>query len=229
MKMLKKILFFFSLFLIYLIIKEFLTLYVQIKSLHPYAAYAFLVLVCFVFAYFVIIPVLKILALPRVFGPIRNRELIPAEISKRMQNFRNNAYLQSIDFDISTVPENQEGYDQVVKQLEKKAENLRKIHVSQMFYSTAIAQNGFLDALFILSGSINHIKEMFALYHGRISNRELWIIARKIYYSMAIGGSEGVEYATEEIISKFASQGLKSIPFIDKILSSLADGLVNAT
>jgi len=45
---------------------------------------------------------------------------------------------------------------------------------------------------------------------------------------MAIGGSEGVTYAADEIFSKFATGGVKSIPFADKIFSSLADGFINA-
>ena len=45
---------------------------------------------------------------------------------------------------------------------------------------------------------------------------------------MAIAGSEGVEYATEEIVSKLASDSVKGLPFIEKILGSVTDGFVNA-
>ena len=45
---------------------------------------------------------------------------------------------------------------------------------------------------------------------------------------MAIAGSESVEVATEELFSKFSTEGLKSVPFIDKIMGSIADGYVNA-
>ena len=69
---------------------------------------------------------------------------------------------------------------------------------------------------------------MFILYHGRVSNKDLWAIAKKVYLSMAIGGSEGVEYATQELFSKFATEGFKSVPFADRIFGSLADGFVNA-
>ena len=45
---------------------------------------------------------------------------------------------------------------------------------------------------------------------------------------MAISGSEGVEYATQEVFSKFATEGFKSVPFADRIFGSIADGFVNA-
>ena len=34
--------------------------------------------------------------------------------------------------------------------------------------------------------------------------------------------------STDEVFSKFASQSIKNIPFIDKIMTSLTDGLINA-
>ena len=229
MKLIKKILFFISLFFLYIIFKEFLNLYSQMKSIHPYAGYAILILLGGIFIYFVILPVLKIIKIPKTYGPTKDKNKEESLISNRIKKFKENKYLKSIDFDFSEITNNKDGYNKIIKELEKEVNRLRKIHISQIFYSTSIAQNGFLDAILILSGSINHIKEIFILFNGRVSNRDLINIAKKVYYSIAIGGSEGVEYATEEIISKFASQGMKSIPFIDKILSSIADGLVNAT
>ncbi len=228
MKFIKKILFFISLFLLYIIIREFLELYATMKSIHPYAGYGTLIAVLGVFIYFIVIPVLKILKIPKSYAPTTDKDKESQLITERIENFRKNAFLLRNNFDFSDISEDKESYDKIIKVLEKECNNLRKKNVSNLFYSTSIAQNGFLDAILILSASINHIKEIFLLYNGRVSNRDLWTICKKIYYSMAIGGSEGVEYATEEVFSKFATEGLKSIPFIDKILSSLADGLVNA-
>ncbi|MBC8384334.1 MAG: hypothetical protein H8E57_02310 [Candidatus Cloacimonetes bacterium] len=228
MKFIKKILFFISLFLLYIIIREFLELYTTMKSLHPYAGYGTLIVIAGIFIYFVIIPVLKILRIPKSFAPTTEKSKEEKLIAERIENFRKNDFLIKSDFDFSDISNDKEGYNKIIKVLEKECNSLRKRHVSQLFYSTSIAQNGFLDAILILSASINHIKEIFLLYNGRVSNRDLFTIGKKVYYSMAIGGSEGVEYATEEVFSKFATEGLKSIPFIDKILASLADGLVNA-
>jgi hypothetical protein len=72
------------------------------------------------------------------------------------------------------------------------------------------------------------IKEIFVLYNGRVSNKDLIIIAKKVYYSIVIGGSEGIEYVTDEFISKFAIGGINNIPFISKVTGSLADGFINA-
>jgi hypothetical protein len=198
------------------------------KTVHIYAAYGTLAIIGFVFIYFVFFPILKILRIPKNYGPTTDKSKEPELIAKRIENFRKNDFLIEQNFDFSDINEDEDSYNRIIKVITKRASELRKVHVSQLFYSTAIAQNGFLDAILILSASINHIKEIFLLYNGRVSNRDLIIIGKKVYYSMAIGGSEGVEYATEEIFSKFATESLKSIPFIDKILASIADGFVNA-
>jgi len=228
MKYIKKIIFFISLFVLYIIFKEFLQLYVYMKNVHPYAAYATLAVIVLVFVIYVIVPILKILKIPKNLGPTLDKDKETELISQRIERFRKNKFLQEQDFDFSEIRNDKENYNKILKVLSKETSEVRKSRVSQLFYSTAIAQNGFLDAILILSASINHIKEIFLLYNGRVSNRDLLTIGKKVYYSMAIGGSEGVEYVTEEIFSKFAVDSLKSIPFIDKIFSSIADGFVNA-
>ena len=220
MKYIKKVLFFLTLFLFYFIFKEFFSLYFYLKSLDPYFAYGFLVLLSIGIIYFVLIPIFNIIRYPRHYAPVKDKSKAEGELKKRINRFRTNKYLKSINFDFSVIKEDEESYKKIISTLEKETARIRKEHVSQLFYSTTIAQNGFLDAIFILSASINLIKDIFILYNGRVSNRDLWKITGKIYYAVAIGGSEGVEYATEEIFSKFATQSLKSIPFIDKILSS---------
>ena len=228
MKIIKKILWFLSLILVYAVVKECISLYSYLHSIHPYLGYAGLAVFAFIFIYFVIIPIAKILRIRSYYGPVTDQAKIKDLIKKRIDNFKNNPYLIEQQFDFSDIQYTEESYKKIIKVLNKRADKLRDAHVSQVFYSTAVAQNGFLDALFILSGSINHVKALFILYNGRVSNRDLWVIAKNVYLSMAIGGSEGTEYATDEMFSKFASDSLKSIPFLDKIITSVADGMVNA-
>lgn len=46
-------------------------------------------------------------------------------------------------------------------------------------------------------------------------------MGKQLNYSMAIGGSETVGYATAEILSKLSPVGMKSIPFGDEIFAPL--------
>lgn len=224
----KRILAFLSILLIYFIAKEFLDLYVSLNAVHPYLAYAFIVLAAGVLVYFVGIPVYRIIRIPKAPRPLTSEDNLEKELAKRFELLEKNPFLLSIEYDMASVPRTKEGYERVMRVLRKESARIRNKYVNGLFYSSAISQNGFIDAILILSSSVNLVKDTFVLYNGRVSNRDLLTIGRQVYYSMAIGGSETVEYATGEIFSKLSTQGMKSIPFFDKILGSLADGFVNA-
>jgi hypothetical protein len=228
MKMIKKIATFISIFLLYFIIKEFLALYTFTRSIHPWAGYATVVLIAIFIGYFIIIPISQILRLRPRYIPTTKRDDVEKLVQVRLKHFKTNRYLRESDFDFQSITWDEKGYRQITTFLKPEAERLRKKYITQLFYSTAIAQNGFLDAILILSSSINLVKDLFLLYHGRVSNRDLWKIAKMVYFSVAIGGSEGVEYATDEIFSKLTASSIKSIPFASRILGSLADGFINA-
>ncbi len=228
MKIVRRILFFFAIFLTYFILRELLELYVLTRSLHPVFGYLTLIILAGIIFYFIAIPIYKIIKIPKNYAPITDINKAPEIIRQRIQNFKRNQFLINANVDFDSIEENEEGYKKIIPILETECELVRKKYVLQLFYSSSISQNGFLDAILILSSSVNLVKDLFILYHGRVSNKDLWAIAKKVYFSMAIGGSEGVEYATQELFSKFATDSFKSVPFADKIFGSLADGFVNA-
>jgi len=228
MRFINRILFFFSLFIMYLIGRELIELYLLMKSVHPLLGYFSLMVILAALIYFVITPVIGILKIPINKGPATNIKHEPRLISERIQRFKFNEFLKNIEFDFHHTGDEKILYAAIIKKLEPECEKIRKKYVSQLFYTSSISQNGFIDAILILSSSISLIKEIFLLFNGRVSNKDLLAIGKRVYYSMAIGGSEGIEYATEELLSKLASDSLKSIPFLDKILGSLADGFLNA-
>ncbi|MFQ5603585.1 MAG: DUF697 domain-containing protein [bacterium] len=229
MKVLSRLFYFLSLFLIYFILRELLELYVLTNSIHPILGYATLLLLLGLIIYFIVAPIYIIIKIPKNYAPLRDKNRVPEMLSRRIRNFKSNPFLLNSELNLESLADDEESYDRVIETLQKESEQIRKKYVLRLFYSSSISQNGFLDAILILSSSVNLVKELFILYHGRVSNKDLWAIAKKVYLSMAIGGSEGVEYATQELFSKFATDGFKSVPFADKILGSLADGFVNAT
>ena len=228
MNILKRLLLFVSLAVFYFIAKEFISFYSFFRSIHPVAGYLSTVTIVVFVHYFVIIPIIRIIRLPKSYSPTFEKNDVPELIKKRINLFRKNEYLIQSDFNFSGMKDSEDCYKKIIAKLQPETERIRKKYVSHLFYSSSISQNGFLDAILILSSSVNLVKEIFILYQGRVSNRDLWEIAKKVYYSMAIGGSEGIEFAADEIFSKFATSGMKSIPFADKIFSSLAAGFINA-
>lgn len=228
LKFIKKIIFFLSFFLLFFIIKEFISFYSYLKSIDPVLAIVGLSLLGALTIYFAIIPLIRIFSIPVNPSPTTNLDKELHVIEKRIIRFKKNRLLPEKGIDVNKLQPTREDYNRVIKVLNKESEQIRRRYVSQVFYRTGIIQNGFIDALLILSSSIYMVREIFILYNGRVSNRDVWKIGKQVYYSMLIGGSEAAEYATEEVFSKFASEGIKNIPFLDKIMSSMTDGLINA-
>jgi len=228
MKIIHRIFILLSVLVVYILVKEFLELYTLTRSVHPYLGYATLLVIAGFSYYFIAAPIYRIFRVPVAYGPVRKTEDIPEQIRKRMEHYKSNKFLKESGVDLAKISQDEEGYKQVMQSLKPEAERIREKYVTRLFYSSSIAQNGFIDAILIFSSSVNLVKELFVLYNGRVSNKDLWVIGKKVYISIAIGGSEGIEYATDEIISKLTSDGLKGVPFADKIFGSIADGFVNA-
>jgi len=228
MKILKRILVFAVIFFLYIVLKEFLVLYQAAKALHSWAGYGLLIILGGFLIYFVGVPAFQILRMPKLRTPTRNPDQIPQCYSWRMKRFGKNHFLKRNHLETQNLSATKESYQKIIQFLEPEAQHIRKKYVTQVFYTTSIAQNGFLDAVLILSASVNLVKDLFLLYHGRVSNRDLFRIGRLVVLSMAIGGSEGIEYVTDEILSKVFAGSVKGIPFASKILGSIADGFINA-
>lgn len=228
LKILKKIFFLISFFFLYLFLKEMFILYSSMDAVHPAAGYIFLVIIGAFIVYFIAMPVIRIFAMPSLDRPVKDPEKIPSLIEKRIKRFRKNRYLVRQGFDFSNIHTDRAGYEAVLRAFDSRIQEIRKKYVTQVFYTTAVAQNGFLDGLIILSAGVHLIQDIFTLYHGRVYTRDILYIMKQVYYSMLIGGSEGVEYAADEIISKLFTGSIKNLPFASKIFGSIADGFVNA-
>ena len=230
MKVITRVFYFLSIFLLFVILKELTQLFVLARSVHPIMGFVTLAVIIGFNAFFIIVPIFRIIRIPKNYAPASDPRKAAEIREHRINKFRSNPFLLDSQFDFSEIGtgNSEKEYNRIIEYLQVEGEHVRRKYVLQLFYSSSISQNGFLDAILILSSSVNLVKDLFILYHGRVSNKDLWAIVKKVYFSMAIGGSEGVEYATQELFSKFATEGFKSVPFADKIFGSLADGFINA-
>ncbi len=228
LRFIKRVFVFFALFILYLVLKEILQLYAVLKAVHPWAAVGFALLIGAAILYSLIYPAVRLLFMPVYPGPVNNEKDVPRLIEKRVRLFEVNPYMktQQLETPHSDLPVL---YEHQVKILKSECHRIRKKYILQMFYSTSIAQNRFLDAMLVLGISFNLVKEIMILYHGRLVMRDLWTIGRKIFLAVILAGSEGVEIAAEEVVRKLAADPLRNIPYLDKIVGSIADGYVNAT
>jgi hypothetical protein len=208
-----------------IIVREFISAYADLNSISPILGITFLIFVLIVFVYFIALPFIQTLKMPKIPSPVFSKSDVPTLMEKRIELFKQSKLINESEICHLSLHDK---YSYCVSVLEKEAERIRNNYVRNVFYSTGISQNGFLDGIIILSAGINVIKDIFSLYNGRVSNKDLWTVIRKIYTAMAIGGSEIIQYSTDEIISLITTNGIKQLPLIDKFISSTIDGFVNA-
>lgn len=225
MRVIRKIIAFLAISLSLVLIREFVAIYTDLKAIDPIYATIFIVFILLLIVYFVLIPLIQIITTTKIPPPVTEPSKEIQLIEKRVKIFESSDAIKKIIVNDISVKEKYQTY---VSQLEKEASKIRNRYVTNVFYSTSISQNGFLDGIIILSAGANVIKDIFRLYNGRVSNRDLLTIIKKIYTAMAIGGSEIVQYSTDEIIPLISTKGVQTIPLFDKVISSATDGFVNA-
>ena len=229
MKAVKKIFLFITLIAIYFVGKEFLSLYFLISNASYELGIAFIVLSVIVVIYFAIVPAVQIYKMGKFDLPTKDTSKIEELRGKRIERFKKNPYLlEQGEIDLAALKNTEEDYERVIAVLSRRADEILRERVNAIFYSTGISQNGFIDGLFMLGASFNLIKEIFILYNGRVDNLALLGIIKKIYFAVLVAGTEGVEYASNEIFSKLTPNLIKKVPFLGGIITSVIDGFVNA-
>lgn len=225
MKFIKRVIAFVSIAAMYFIIREFLFLYNAVNTFHPTAGFVFLIFLILIFLYFIVIPIIKILTLPQFDGPTIEKSEEQRLIKKRIKIFRKNDYLEKIRFDFDSINDDSESYQKILEPLKTESKRIREKYIFNIFVSSSLAQNGFIDAILIMSLNIRVIKEIFILYGGRVTYRDIYNIGKNVYYSIAIGGSEAIEDITEELVGEMPQAAIGSI---GKVVGSISDGFFNA-
>ncbi|MCK4889030.1 MAG: hypothetical protein KAS97_03805, partial [Candidatus Aminicenantes bacterium] len=210
MKILKKIVFFFSFVAFYFIAKEFLNLYLSLKEIDPIISWAFLFLALFILVYFVLFPIFQILKLPKFPSPTSKKIKEKLVIRRRIRIFKKNKSLREFNIVFPQTDYNTENYNEIVDRISQESKRIREDHIKKVFIATAIAQNGFIDGMILMSSCVNLVKKTFILYGGRVSYKDLLAIAKAAYYSIIISASEGIETGIEELIEKVGPNSIKA-------------------
>jgi hypothetical protein len=217
-----------SLVLVYLIGKELVLLNRLLFAVHPLLGYGFLLCTGLFVVWFILLPLLKIITLPKFPGPAKQSSEESLVMQKRLKLFAKNPYLKEQAFVVDPAKSVQDNYAEAIRLLDLKLSEIKETYLVRTFISVSVSQNGFIDAIIVFSAGVNLVREIFVLFHGRSSIRDLLIIGRHLYYSIAISGSEVIEQGSEELFSKLSTDGIKNIPLLGKLVSSAVDGFISA-
>jgi hypothetical protein len=128
-----------------------------------------------------------------------------------------------------------EGIPPALKKLGGEADEVVKRTASTVFVSTAVMQNGRLDALFVLASQLRLVWRIASIYHGRPSPRQMLSLYGNVSANVLIADNlqeiDFAEIATPIVAAIFPSikgsvPGLQGVSTL--LVNSLANGAANA-
>ncbi len=197
------------------------------ERLHPVLADAVLWFLVFVFVVCAVAPVVLFLRLPKPLQP-PDREDTPG-FERHLQalgdRLRRNPALKGQP--LSTRAEIESG----LGQLERHSDKLIRGAASQVFVTTAISQNGSLDALLVLAANTRLIWKIAHVYYQRPTLRDMLYLYGNVASTALIASSlEEIDIA--EQLQPVLATGVGSmaavVPGTTLLVNSLSTGAANA-
>ena len=123
------------------------------------------------YAFVVAVPIVMIARLPKALRPPADESApeFPIYLQQLGARLAANTYLAGADVQLS----DRAGIEAAIRILDAKASQVIKSTASTVFVSTAISQNGRLDAIMVLFAQSRMIWQVAHIYHQRPSLREL--------------------------------------------------------
>jgi len=176
-------------------------------------------------------PIVAYLRLPKALVPPRNPEKLPAYKQRLAQKLARNPQVQKAS--IST--QSPEGLTQALDLLKQKADEEIDRTAKAVFLTTAVSQNGKLDALTVLAAHMRLVWRIAHLYHQRPGLKQLaYLYGNVAGTALITPGIEDLDISEqlEPIMQAMARNSAGSALSINSagqmVIDSLFEGTVNA-
>lgn len=225
-------------FIILIILSAVLDLGEKLTNIHEYVAYAFYGLSVILFYILIIRPVFLVIFSPTfsmdsLFSEEENARKNFSMYKKVSKNLIKEDYLSEEEKEALEKSMNdplilKENLSSVFdKTIKKELNKVIVTHAESVFLSTAISQNGRLDAIAVLTINLKLIKELVTKCGFRPSYASLGRLSFNVLTSAIIAESlEDMKFS--ELFPQSSLNALAEIPFIKTVTGSLAQGAGNA-
>jgi len=225
-------------FIILIIVSSVLQLGERLNAIHPYVEYAFYGVSGILFIILFVRPIVLVLFSPTfsmdsLFNEEQNARKNYSMYKKVTKNLLQESYVSDTEKSALNAAINDpvllknalsEIFDSTIK---KEINKIIVSHAESVFISTAISQNGRLDAIAVLTINLKLIKELVMKCGFRPSYAALGRLSFNIMTSAIIAESlEDMKFS--ELFPQSSINALAEIPFLKTITGSLAQGSGNA-
>ena len=216
---------------ILLAVNQLIALYANLQTIHPWLAIAVTGLLGAILALAFITPVVILLRLPKAVDFPDDESEVTAYRKELRKRLARNKFVKEAKLDVST----DEGYTKALVMLDGKAREVVKATAGSVFLTTAISQNGKLDALTVLVTQTRMVWQIAHIYWQRPSLRDMATLYGNVA-GTALLASEledmDISRQIEPIVSSLVNSPGRSIPIVGHaahiITDSLLEGSTNA-
>jgi hypothetical protein len=212
---------------------------------HPYLGKAVIVVVTAVLAATLITPVALYLRFPKPLRPPESAAAAEfaghlAALAERLRSNSHTAWTDSDAKQVKThleaqrIEDAREKIEGALRGLEKKADEVARRVAEQVFISTALSQNGRLDALVVLTAQIHMIWRISRIFNQTASPRDLIRLYANVWGTAFVAG-ELEDLQLDELVEPVMSSLFGSlsaavpVPGLQLVVSKIVDSLLNGT
>ena len=204
--------------------------YILTSAIHPTFGLGVLITLTLIMGILFLLPIYLFLKLPKALS--RDKNSSEDFRRKYFRRLKRNKFLKESD----NAPQSIDGFEKAMNVLNQEADAITKKTAATVFLTTAISQNGKLDAITVLATQSKMVWQIAHLYYQRPTLRELLYLYTNVGASTLIASEiEDVDIAEqfEPVIKGLLKNSAgKSIPMIGPtatlILDSLFEGSTNA-
>lgn len=190
---------------------------------HPKVGQVVLYALLSVYAVLLVVPLYLFLRLPRQLVPPAGQDgpEYVAFLNSLRKRLRSNPLLRGAPL------ESQKKVEAAVSILDAETDRIAKRSAATIFLTTAISQNGSLDALFVLSAQTRLIWQIAFLYYQRPSPRDFLRLYGNVAATALVAG-EIDDIDMEPAITALFGSGAAAVPGAHIVAASLVSGAANA-
>lgn len=199
--------------------------------LHPVAGQALLWTLVVFYAACVAVPLFLWLRLPRSLVPPKHAE--GPELERYLDGLRKR--LRANPRLTGTALETREDVERALRRLDADANALIKAAASRVFLTTALSQNGSLDALFVLGWQTRLVWDIAHVYRQRPSLRDMgWLYVNVMTTAFVAGEIEDLDLAQQirPVMQSVLGGAAGAVPGLQTasavVASSIVSGSANA-
>lgn len=214
------------------VFNQVMQVYTYTSALNPALGSAVLITLTFLFTALFVLPVVLYFRLPTPLSPPSSEEERPVYLSKLGNRLAKNSLLKGGNLDFTNEADIQKGLDL----LSIKADTIIHNTAKSVFLTTAISQNGKLDALTVFITQSKMVWDLAHIYYQRPAPKDMVALYANVGATTFLAAQiEDLDFS-EQLEPVFGTlmqnTALKSVPFVGSvthvIMDSLLEGTINA-